>query len=85
MNASNNDAAALLLPPSLLAQVQAAASEEHRTTDELVQEAIERYLEDRRWQRLYAYGEERARLQGLTEDDVQRVIADYRHEQRQGR
>ena len=35
------------LPPKLLARVQAAAAEEHRPTNEIVQEAVERYLESR--------------------------------------
>ncbi|HEY3936600.1 MAG TPA: hypothetical protein VGL97_04190 [Bryobacteraceae bacterium] len=35
------------LPPALLAQMQAAAQEEHRPTNEIVREAVERYLENR--------------------------------------
>ncbi len=37
-----------LLPPALMAQVQAAAREEHRPTEEILREAVERYLENRR-------------------------------------
>lgn len=73
-----------LLPPSLLAEVQAAADEEHRPSAELVREAIERYLQDRRWQRLVAYGQTRARELGLTEADLPRLIAEARQEHRQG-
>lgn len=73
------------MPSDLLAQVQAVAQEEHRTTDEVIRDALERYLENHRWQRLYAYGEQRARALGLTEADVPRLIAEYRKEQREQR
>jgi len=69
------------MPSSLLAEIQAAASEDHRTREELLQEAVERYLKDRHWQRLLAYGEERARSLGLSDADVPRLIEEYRREQ----
>jgi metal-responsive CopG/Arc/MetJ family transcriptional regulator len=68
------------MPSSLLAEVQAAANEEHRTREELLLEAVERYLHDRRWQRLLSYGQERARSLGLTDTDVPRLIEEYRQE-----
>ena len=68
------------MPSSLLAEVQAAANEEHRTREELLLEAVERYLRDRRWQRLLFYGQERARSLGLTDADVPRLIEEYRQE-----
>ncbi|HEY6253720.1 MAG TPA: ribbon-helix-helix protein, CopG family [Candidatus Angelobacter sp.] len=73
------------MPSSLLAELQAAADEEQRTSDELVREAVERYLKDRRWQRLLAYGEQQARSLGLTDADVPRLIEEYRQEHRQSR
>lgn len=66
------------MPSSLLAEIQAAADEESRTSDELVREAVECYLKDRRWQRLLAYGERQARSLGLTDADVPRLIEEYR-------
>jgi hypothetical protein len=38
-----------LVPAHLLPEVQAAADEEHRAPGELVAEAVERYLSERRW------------------------------------
>lgn len=38
-----------LIPPGLLPEIKAAAEEEHREPRELVREAIERYLSERRW------------------------------------
>jgi hypothetical protein len=72
----------LTLPPALLAQVQAAANEERRPTADVICEALERYLRERRWQKLFAYGEERAQTLGLTETDTPRLIAEFRQEQR---
>jgi hypothetical protein len=40
-----------LLPPGLLPELEAAAKEEHRAPSELVAEAVERYLMERRWYR----------------------------------
>ena len=37
------------LPAGLLAEIEAAAAEEHRPVRELVGEAVERYLAERRW------------------------------------
>lgn len=74
-----------LVPPDLVSEIQAAAEEEQRAPSALVREAIERYIADRDWQKIFAYGEERAKALGLTEEDVPRLIAEYRREQLQGR
>ena len=71
----------LTIPPALLAQVQAVADEDHRPPVEVLREAVERYLRERRWQKIFAYGEQRARTLGLTEADIPRLIAEYRQEQ----
>jgi hypothetical protein len=73
-----------LVPSALLPAIQAAAEEDDRAPGELVREALERYLKDRRWQRLVAYGHARARELGLAEPDLPRLIAESRQEQRQG-
>lgn len=79
------DSNTIAIPPALLAEIQAAANEEKRPAEEVLREALERYLENRRWQQLVAYGRERARELGLAEEDVPRLIKEYRQEQRQGR
>jgi predicted transcriptional regulator len=38
-----------LLPADLLDAIQAAAAQEHRAARDLVTEAVERYLSERRW------------------------------------
>jgi len=39
---------------------------------------VQRYLSDRRWRQLVAYGEARARELGLTEADLPQLIAEAR-------
>jgi hypothetical protein len=72
-----------LVPPDLIAEIQAIAEEEHRAPGELMRDAFERYKADRDWKKIFAYGEARAKALGLTEEDVPRLIAEYRREQRQ--
>ncbi len=71
---------ALAIPAALLAEVQAAAAEEHRPAGDVLREAVERDLRERRWQKIFAYGEQRARTLGLTEAEIPRLIAEYRQE-----
>ena len=74
-----------LIPPELLPEIEAAADEEQRAPSELVSEALETYLKNRRWRRLIEMGQARARALGLTEDDLPRLIAEAREEARRGR
>ena len=39
-------------------------------------QSASRYLSDRRWQQVLAYGQERAKALGITEADVPRLIAE---------
>jgi hypothetical protein len=73
----------IAIPPALLEEIQEAADEDRRPAGEVLREAVERYLENRRWQRLFAYGEERARALGLTEADIPRLIEESRRERAQ--
>lgn len=43
-----HDTDAIHMPPDLLAQARQAASEEHRPADELVSDAVRRYLAERK-------------------------------------
>lgn len=72
-----------IVPPDLVAEIEAIAAEEHRPPGDLVRDAVERYKTDRDWQRLRAYGAARAQELGLSEEDVPRLIAEARRDQRQ--
>jgi len=68
------------LPEDLLAGIKSAAEAEHRSVDDVLADAVQRYLEDRSWTRLLDYGAERAKALGIEESDIDRLIAESRVE-----
>ena len=68
------------LYPELLAEAERLAKEEQRTRSEFFREAIRRYIEEKKWERLYRLGRLKAQEQGLTEADVERLVEEYRSE-----
>ena len=66
----------------LLAELQSKAAAEGKTVDELAGEALRKGLEEQSWQDLLDYGRERGRASGYTEEDVPRVVKEWRREQR---
>jgi metal-responsive CopG/Arc/MetJ family transcriptional regulator len=71
------------LPEPLLAEIQSAAQAEHRSADEVVADAVRVYLEKQSWVQFVERNERRAKEMGITEDDVDRLITEYRAENRQ--
>jgi ribbon-helix-helix CopG family protein len=78
MGAANN----ISLPEPLLAEIQSAAQAERRSVDEVLTDAVTRYIEERWWAELLGYGAERAKALGVRESDIDRLIAESRAEQR---
>ena len=76
MGAANN----ISLPEPLLAEIQSAAQAEHRSVDEVLTDAVKRYVEERSWAKLLSYGAERAKSLGVQESDVDRLVAESRAE-----
>ena len=80
----------IALEPDLLEQVGKLAREEGKTADELANELLGPLLEirkqaeasDRRWQKLVEYGNGQAQKLGIKEEDVDRLIHEWRAEQR---
>jgi plasmid stability protein len=70
------------LPDDLLAELQAKAAAEGKSVDELAAETLRKGLEDRSWQALLEYGRERGEASGYTEDDVPRLVKEWRQAQR---
>ena len=68
------------LPEPLLAELQSAAQAEHRTADEVVADAVRVYLENQSWAQFVERNERHAKVMGITENDVDRLIAEYRAE-----
>ena len=73
------------LPEPLLAEIQTVAEAQHRTSDELAADAIRQYLKEQSWMEFVERNERRAREMGITEGDVDRLIAEYRSEDQQQR
>ncbi len=74
----------LTIPPDLLAKIKEEAEAESRPALAILQDAVTRYVREQRWQRTMAKGQARAKALGFTEEDVPRLIAESRAEQRQG-
>lgn len=55
---------------------------QHRTADELAADAIRQYLKEQSWAQFVARNERRAKDMGITEGDVDRLIAEHRGEKR---
>jgi hypothetical protein len=72
----------LHVPDELLAELRAKADAEGKTVDELAEEALRKGLEDRKWQDLLAYGRERGRAKGFTEEESGDIVHQWREEQR---
>lgn len=70
----------LYVPDNLLAELQAKAEAEGKSPDEMVRIAIERFLMHRKLEELVAYGKAQSASLGLTEEDVPRLIEEYRNE-----
>jgi len=64
-----------------LEEAEMVAKEENRTRSQLIREALRRYVAERELRRLQRYGMEKAKELGLKEEDVQRLIDEYRAEQ----
>jgi len=70
------------LLPELLEEADKLAKAEKRTRCELFREAIRRYIEDKKWEGIYRYGLMKAQEQGLAEAAGERLVDEYRAEQR---
>ena len=73
------------LLPELLEEAEKLAKAEKRTRSEFFREAIRRYIEEKKWERIYRYGRMKAQEQGLAEADVERLVDAYRAEQMNGK
>ncbi len=67
--------------PEFLEEIEKLAKEERRTKSELVREALRRYIAEKELRRLQRYGIKKAKELGLGEEDVQRLVDEYRAEQ----
>lgn len=67
--------------PDFLKKADQIAKEENRSRSELFREALRRYIAERELRRMQRYGMKKAKELGLKEEDVQRLVDEYRAEQ----
>jgi fructose-1,6-bisphosphatase/sedoheptulose 1,7-bisphosphatase-like protein len=68
------------LSDSQLAELEKLARAQGRSVDEVLSEAVDRYIRDKQWEAVKRYGVAKSRERGLTEGDVARLIAESRAE-----
>jgi len=72
----------ITIPPEMLSRAEELAKKENRTMSELVREALRWYERQRWWEETNAYGRARAEALGIRDQDVDRLIHEYRQEKR---
>jgi len=70
----------LSLPPEMVKEIEKLAKEENMTKSELFREALREYLRRKRWEKIREYGARKAAELGIKEEDVERLIDEYRSE-----
>lgn len=65
---------------ALMAELQRAADVEQRSPEEVVEDAVERYLRLKRRERLYAYGEGQVERLGIKAEDVPALVKEIRRD-----
>jgi hypothetical protein len=74
-----------LIDDDLFHQVEKTARAQNREPAEVVSEAVRKYLDEESWVKFVEQNEVRARAKGIIEEDVDRLIAEVRSENRHGR
>ena len=81
--ASTRRTVTVSLPPTLIRDIDRLARSEGRTRSELFREAVRQYVRRvERWNQIFAFGEELAKQQRLTEQDVIKAVRQRRRRSR---
>jgi hypothetical protein len=75
----------LSLPDGLQTEIEKVARAQERTVNEVLAEAVDRYIREKQWQSLKSYGQRKAPERGIKASDVPRLIAESRREHDQRR
>lgn len=70
------------LPPEIYKEVEDLARQRETSRSQVLREALKQYVaSERRWQQLRKWGQETTKRLGIKdEDDVERIIHEYREE-----
>jgi len=67
----------------LLKMIDKIAQEEARSRSELIREAARMYIErKKRWEQIFAFGDQQAEEVGMSEKDIEAEIHEYRRSKR---
>lgn len=69
----------LSLPERLRIEIEKVAKAQDRSVNEVLAEAVDRYVKDRQWAGLKQYGREKAKESRIGEADVDRLVAESRN------
>lgn len=71
----------IVLPKELVKKVDAVAKKEYRNRSELIREALRVYLVKlERWEKILEAGKKYGKKLGIkSEEDVNRIVKEYRH------
>jgi uncharacterized protein len=70
----------LKLSPEIADRVEKVRQKHGWSLEQLVENALARYIDERDWEDILEYGTRQASRQGLTKDDVERLVDEYRAE-----
>ncbi|OGE79106.1 MAG: hypothetical protein A2751_05695 [Candidatus Doudnabacteria bacterium RIFCSPHIGHO2_01_FULL_46_14] len=75
----------IALPDQLVRKIDQTAKREYQNRSEFIREAVRVYLAQKeKWADLFAYGQKIGRKMGIkSEEDVNRIVYEYRHGKRQ--
>ncbi len=73
------------IPHAVLAEAEKFAAAQHVSMDEFTHTAMKHYMEELGWKEFYAYGRQQARNLGIKQEDVERIVHEYREEERAGK
>ncbi len=73
----------ITLPANMLREVEQLAERDGRTVSDLLQEAVRRLLIQSKLGELQDYGRQMSEKLGLQQDDVERLIHEYRRGKRE--
>jgi hypothetical protein len=69
----------LSLPERLRIEIEKVATAQERSVNDVLAEAVDHYVKDKRWASLKQYGREKARECEIGEADVDRLVAESRN------
>ena len=77
---ATSDPKTLVLSDAQYVELEKLARAQERTVDDVLADAVDRYIKEKQWVSLKRYGRAKSRELGLTEGDVPRLIEESRQE-----